>query len=134
MVTEENDGAAARGPQEQYFSSLAQGRFLIQRCASCGAHQFFPRVLCMHCGSTELEWTSPAGTGTVYSYSVVRRKPEAGGDYNVALIDLEEGVRLMSRVDDIALDRLRIGLPVRARVRRDDGQVAMLVFTPAEDA
>lgn len=134
MVTEQDGGAEARGPQAQYFSRLAQGRFQIQRCASCAAHQFFPRVLCMHCGATELEWTSPAGTGTVYSYSVVRRKPEAGGDYNVALIDLEEGVRLMSRVDDIALDRLRIGLPVRARVERYDGQAAVLVFTPAEDA
>ncbi|MNL46041.1 hypothetical protein D3C87_1687250 [compost metagenome] len=61
----------------------------------------------------------------------MRRKPEAGGDYNVALIDLEEGVRMMSRVDGVAPDRLRIGMPVKARVLRDEGQ-ALVVFEPAE--
>ncbi|MNQ98706.1 hypothetical protein D3C85_1144110 [compost metagenome] len=127
----EQAGAATHGPQEQYFSRLAEGRFQIQRCAGCGAHQFFPRVLCMHCGATDLEWTDPAGAGTVYSFSIVRRKPEAGGDYNVALIDLEEGVRMMSRVDGVAPDRLRIGMPVKARVLRDEGQ-ALVVFEPAE--
>jgi DUF35 OB-fold domain, acyl-CoA-associated len=63
-----------------------------------------------------LNWIEPSGQGTVYSTTVVRRKPEAGGDYNVALIDLAEGVRLMSRVDDVAPDQVRIGMPVRAQV------------------
>lgn len=126
-------GAAMRGPQEQYFAALAEGRFRIQRCAGCGAHQFFPRVLCMHCGAQDLHWTEPAGTGTVYSFSIVRRKPEAGGDYNVALIDLDEGVRMMSRVDGVALERLSIGMPVKASVLRDAGQ-ALVVFVPAEAA
>lgn len=129
----EQAGTAARGPQEQYLSGLAEGRFQIQRCAGCGAHQFYPRVLCMHCGATELEWTEPAGSGVVYSFSIVRRKPEAGGDYNVALIDLEEGVRMMSRVDGVAPDRLRIGMAVKARVLRDENQ-ALVVFVPAEVA
>lgn len=131
MITEHV--GAARGPQEQYFASLADGRLQIQRCAGCGAHQFYPRVLCMHCGATTLQWITPAGTGVVYSFSVVRRKPEAGGDYNVALVDLDEGVRMMSRIDDIALDQLRIGLPVTARVIAADG-VPLVVFVPAEAA
>lgn len=126
-------GHAACGPQEQYFSALAEGRFRIQRCEGCGQHQFFPRVLCVHCGATTLSWMEPAGTGTVYSVSRVRRKPEAGGDYNVALIDLDEGVRLMSRVDEIPQDRLRIGMRVRARVSRE-GERALVVFAPAEAA
>lgn len=129
----EQAGAAARGPQEQYFSELAEGRFRIQRCAGCGEHQFFPRVLCTHCGATDLEWTDPAGTGTVYSFSIVRRKPELGGDYNVALIDLDEGVRMMSRVDGVALERLRIGMPVKARVLRGESH-ALVVFVSAEAA
>ncbi|MFD4839436.1 Zn-ribbon domain-containing OB-fold protein [Achromobacter sp. NPDC058515] len=129
----ETAGASMRGPQEQYFSALAEGRFQIQRCAGCGAHQFFPRVLCMHCGATDLAWTEPVGAGTVYSFSIVRRKPEAGGDYNVALIDLDEGVRMMSRVDGVAPERLRIGMPVKARVLRDEGQ-ALVVFVSAEAA
>ncbi|ANY18261.1 DNA-binding protein [Bordetella pseudohinzii] len=127
------EGGAPRGPQEQYFSNLAEGRFRIQRCAACGAHQFFPRVLCMHCGAQELAWTEPSGLGTVYSFSIVRRKPDAGGDYNVALVDLEEGVRMMSRIDGVALDDLRIGMPVRARVLRGEG-LPLLVFVPTEAA
>jgi len=129
----EQAGSAARGPQEQYFSKLAEGRFQIQRCAGCGAHQFYPRVLCMHCGAADLAWTDPSGAGTVYSFSIVRRKPEAGGDYNVALVDLEEGVRMMSRIDGVAPDGLRIGMPVRARVVRDADH-ALVVFVPAEEA
>ncbi len=132
MQMEQAD-ATVRGPQEQYFSRLAEGRFQIQRCADCGAHQFFPRVLCMHCGGVDLAWTDPSGAGTVYSFSIVRRKPEAGGDYNVALVDLAEGVRMMSRIDGVAPDGLRIGMPVRARVLRGDGQ-ALVVFVPAEEA
>ncbi|EHK66366.1 Zn-ribbon domain-containing OB-fold protein [Achromobacter arsenitoxydans] len=129
----EQAGATSRGPQEHYFSKLAEGRFQIQRCAGCGAHQFYPRILCMHCGGEDLAWTDPSGAGTVYSFSVVRRKPEAGGDYNVALVDLEEGVRMMSRVDGVEPDRLRIGMQVAARVVRDEGQ-ALVVFVPAEEA
>lgn len=129
----EQAGSAPRGPQEQYFSKLAEGRFQIQRCTDCGAHQFFPRVLCMHCGATDLAWTDPSGAGTIYSFSIVRRKAEAGGDYNVALVDLDEGVRMMSRIDGVAPDGLRIGMPVRARVVRDEGQ-ALVVFVPAEAA
>jgi uncharacterized OB-fold protein len=129
----EQAGATARGPQEQYFAALAEGRFQIQHCTACGRHQFFPRTLCMHCGATDLAWTDPVGTGTVYSFSIVRRKPEAGGDYNVALIDLDEGVRLMSRVDGVALDRLRIGMPVKARVLRDAAQ-PLVVFDAVEAA
>ncbi|MGE8689628.1 MAG: Zn-ribbon domain-containing OB-fold protein [Achromobacter sp.] len=124
---------AACGPQEQYFSALADGCFRIQRCEGCGQHQFFPRVLCVHCGATALSWIEPAGTGTVYSVSLVRRKPDAGGDYNVALIDLDEGVRLMSRIDEVPLDRLRIGMRVRARVSRE-GERALVAFAPAEAA
>ncbi|WP_454673284.1 Zn-ribbon domain-containing OB-fold protein [Achromobacter pestifer] len=129
----EQFGVAACGPQEQYFSGLAEGRFQIQRCEACGDHQFYPRVLCVHCGGTALQWVEPAGRGSVYSFSVVRRKPEAGGDYNVALVDLEEGVRMMSRIDGIALEQLHIGLPVMARLVHTDG-APLLVFVPAEAA
>ncbi|MGV2895160.1 Zn-ribbon domain-containing OB-fold protein [Achromobacter sp. AGC78] len=129
----EQAGAMARGPQEQYFAALAEGRFQIQYCPACGRHQFFPRTLCMHCGATDLAWTNPACTGTVYSFSIVRRKPEAGGDYNVALIDLDEGVRMMSRVDGVALDQLRIGMPVKARVLRDVAP-PLVVFDAVEAA
>ena len=104
------------GIQAQHQAALDQGRFLIQRCGDCGGHVYFPREVCPHCGSGQLAWHEPAGTGTVYAVTTVRRKADAGGDYNVAMIDLDEGVRLMSRVTDLDPAAVRIGQRVRARV------------------
>ncbi len=126
-MDEQNSAAESSGPQARYFSRLNQGIFEIQRCQACLRHQFYPRVLCLHCGSTTLGWVSPSGKGTVYSFSVVHKKPELGGDYNVVLIELEEGVRLMSRVEDLAPDELKIGMEVSARVIDQDGQ-GVVVF------
>lgn len=120
-----------KGPEARYFEKLAQGIFEIQRCATCREHQFFPRALCVHCGSTQLDWVKPSGAGTVYSYSVVRRKPEAGGDYNVILVDLDEGVRLMSCIDKGDENGIFIGQKVSARVALRNG-AGVVVFDAAE--
>ncbi len=119
------------GPDKVYANQLASGQFRIQHCDDCGRHVFYPRNICPHCGGDALSWTEPKGTGTVYSTSVVRRKAEAGGDYNVALIDLDEGVRMMSRVEGVAPTAVRIGMRVKARVARD-GDTALVVFDAAE--
>lgn len=120
------------GAERHYRQALDQGKFLIQRCAACSGAVFFPRMICPHCGDARLNWIEPDGLGTVYSTTVVRRKPDAGGDYNVALIDLAEGVRLMSRVDGIAPDQVRIGMPVHAQVIQKDGQ-GLVTFRPIEE-
>ena len=121
-----------RGAEAYYLAALNEGRFLIQRCGSCSKHVFFPRSLCPHCWSDRLDWVEPKGTGTVYSSTTVRRKPEAGGDYDVSLIDLDEGVRMMSRVEGVPPAEVKIGLRVRAKVVRDNG--AGLVVFEAEQA
>lgn len=117
------------GAEGRYLAALAQGCFLIQRCADCARHVFYPRELCPHCGGRKLAWVKPAGTGTVHSTTVVRRKPQAGGDYNVALVDLDEGVRLMSRVERIAPSDVQIGMRVSARIVNDAG-TPLVVFDP----
>jgi uncharacterized OB-fold protein len=122
--------AAAGGPQAQYLAALGEGRLVIQRCDGCAKHVFYPRVACPACASTALRWTEPAGTGVVYSATTVRRPAEEGGDYNISLVDLDEGVRLMSRVDGLAPDQVRIGMRVRARVE-GRGAEALLVFDAA---
>lgn len=115
--------------QQAYQRELDQGRFLIQRCGGCGRAVFQPRELCPHCGSGELAFSAPAGTGTVHATTVVRRKPADGGDYNVALIDLDEGCRLMSRVEGLAPEAVAIGLRVQARVAVTEGH-GLVVFDP----
>lgn len=115
------------GAEAHYRAALNEGRFLIQRCDACGKHVFFPRSICPHCWSERLDWVEPKRTGTVYSTTTVRRKPEAGGDYDVSLIDLDEGVRMMSRVEGVAPAEVKIGMRVRAKVVNDDG-VGLVVF------
>lgn len=117
-----------------YFrEQLDQGNFRIQRCTSCQHSVFYPRMLCPHCGSDQLEWFSPSGLGTVYSSTVVRRRPEDGGNYNVALVDLKEGSRLMSRIEGIPPESVAIGMPVKARIiSADEGKLLVFVQTEAE--
>jgi uncharacterized OB-fold protein len=62
----------------------------------------------------------------------VYRKPEQGGDYNVCLVDLQEGVRMMSQVREVAPGRVRIGMRVTARIATV-GDAAQVVFEPAEE-
>jgi uncharacterized protein len=115
-----------QGVQAFHQHELAAGRFLIQRCTSCSKHVYYPREVCPHCGSAALEWKTPAGTGTVYAVTTVRRKPADGGDLNVSVIDLDEGVRLMSRVANLAPAQVRIGQRVKARVEVKDGRGIVL--------
>ncbi|MGE8614997.1 MAG: Zn-ribbon domain-containing OB-fold protein [Achromobacter veterisilvae] len=133
MTVPHHPEAAPQGVEAQYRQALDQGRFLIQRCAGCDRAVFYPRMICPHCGADALAWIEPDGRGTVYATTVVRRKPDAGGDYNVALVDLREGVRLMSRVEGVAPEAVRIGMPVRAQVARQDGH-GLVVFVPSKEA
>jgi uncharacterized OB-fold protein len=70
----------------------------------------------------------------VYSVSIVRRKPEDGGDYNVVLVDLAEGVRLLSRVDGIANEAVKIGMRVHVEVGVADGKPAVIFKSNTGDA
>ena len=124
------DSTAPAGAEARHRAALDAGRFIIQRCEACGRHVFYPREICPHCGSLALAWVEPGGTGTVYSTTTVRRKPEAGGDYDVSLIDLDEGVRMMSRVEGVPPQEVKIGMRVKAKLIEAKG-ARMVVFEPA---
>ncbi len=115
------------GPLALWQEHLEAGRFMLQQCTGCARYVFYPRVLCPHCASTSLAWKSAAGLGTVYSTTVVARRETEGGPYNVALVDLDEGVRMMSRVEGIvAPDQVVIGQRVNAFIGRIDDKAAVL--------
>lgn len=116
-------------PEAEWRAFLAEGRFMLQRSRSSGAFVFHPRVLAPGSGEEDLEWVEASGAGTVHAVSIVRRKDPAQ-DYNVVLVDLAEGVRLMSRVDDCANAAIAIGMPVRAKIVAAEGG-PLLVFVPA---
>jgi uncharacterized protein len=117
----------ASGVLARHEAELNRGYFLIQRCLSCKAAIYFPREVCPECMSDHLEFVAPSGKGTIYAVTTVRRKSEAGGDFNVSLVDLDEGVRLMSRVDNLAPHEVKIGQRVKARVHLTDGK-GIVVF------
>jgi uncharacterized protein len=123
-------GTSDSGPEAQFRAFLRQGRFMIQRSRSTGAYVFYPRVAAPGSGEADLEWVEASGTGEVYSTTVVRNRPEKGGDYNVALIELAEGPRMMSRVVGIDPAEVKIGMKVRALVDELDGAPQVL-FQPA---
>ncbi|MYN12537.1 DNA-binding protein [Pusillimonas sp. TS35] len=122
--------AAVEACDRRYFSALAQGRFEIPKCRSCDKFHFFPRVCCPHCGAQALDWVAPSGKGTVYSVTIVRARE--GDDYTVVLVDLEEGPRMMSRVVDMPVEAVQIGMPVHARIDQTT-EGPLLVFIAAEE-
>ncbi|GLS98629.1 hypothetical protein GCM10007897_00070 [Sphingobium jiangsuense] len=116
-------------PEAEWRAHLAGGRFMIQRSRSTGGHVFYPRVAEPGTGAEDLEWVEASGEGVVHAVTVVRKKDPAD-NYNVVLVDLAEGPRLMSRVDGLPADRVAIGLKVRARII-EEGDTPLLVFVPA---
>lgn len=120
-------------PLETYVDHLERGELAYQFSLEARRAVFYPRVVCPFTGSARLEWRVSKGLGTVYATTVVH--PAEGAPYNVALIDCDEGFRLMSRVEDIAPDKVGIGLRVRFRVHRPGGDAAPYpVFVPVEAA
>lgn len=116
-------------PEAEWRAHLAEGRFMIQRSHSTGGYVFHPRILEPGTGAGDLEWIAASGKGTIYAATIVRKKDPADS-YNVVLVDLEEGPRLMSRVDGVPVDHVRIGMAVRADIIRE-GDKPLLVFVPA---
>ena len=113
---------ANAGIELRHKAELDKGNFVIAQCKRCSQFHHFPRENCPFCGSGEVVFAAPKGTGVVYSYTVVARKADAGGDYNVVLVDLDEGVRLMSRIEGVDPHSVKIGQRVTTRVQVTDGK------------
>ncbi|MDF1485634.1 OB-fold domain-containing protein [Ramlibacter sp. H39-3-26] len=115
-------------PEREYFQFLAEGRFMIQRSASSGEYVFYPRVAAPRTGARDLQWVPASGRGTVHATTVIRPKPPQA-PYNVALVTLVEGPRMMSRVEGVAPEAVTIGMAVRARITTE-GDKPVVVFDP----
>jgi uncharacterized protein len=127
------------GPDDApYWKALSQGVLLIQRCTDCGQVRHPPRPRCGQCASAEHSWEAASGFGTVYSFTIVRHPPNPEladrVPYVVALIELDEGPRLVSNV--IGVDPERVTISQRVQVQFDpvgDGTV-LPRFAPTEPA
>ena len=120
-----------QSPLARYREHLERGELAYQLDAALGAPVFYPRLVAPHSGTRDLEWRVSAGLGAVHATTV--NHPRDAPAYNVALIDLDEGFRMMSRVEDIAPELVKVGMRVKLRIRRGgEGEPPMPSFIPAE--
>lgn len=120
---------AADPTTEPFWAACAEHRLVVQRCRACGACQHYPRPFCLTCNSAELDWAETAGTGTIYALTTMRLPviPELVPPYLLALVDLDEGPRLLTNITDA---QARIGDRVTLGWRaRDEGLPPLPVFT-----
>lgn len=111
--------APANRPELVYQALLDTGVFALPRCGSCARHHFPPRVMCPFCGADDIGWVECSGWGTVYSVSVL--VPRGADPYVVVLVDVDEGVRMMSNVVGGSPQDVAIGDRVRVRIEDRDG-------------
>jgi uncharacterized OB-fold protein len=105
-----------KGLSGEFYGWCGREELRFQRCSDCNAWRHVPREMCAECGSWEWEWTRSSGRGHVFSWTVVARAMHPGFADDVpsapAIIEMEEGVRVLSRVVDCSPDELEIGMPV----------------------
>ena len=122
---------AQASPLATYLEYLKRGELGYQFSPSLNKPVFYPRVISPITGEDDLEWRVSKGQGTVHATTV--NHPQQGEPYNVCLVDMDEGFRLMSRVEDIDPMAVKIGMRVRFRVHQPPGdEDPYPVFTPME--
>ena len=116
-----------------FWDGVAEGRLLIQRCSACGEIRHPPRPMCPHCNSLDWETVAASGRGTVHSYVIPHAPVPPGFDegYVVALVELEEGVRLVSSLTGVAQDDIRNDMAVEVVFEPVEGGGLMHRFRPA---
>ena len=118
-------------PRQKYLDYLKKGELAYQVCSETGQVVFYPRVVAPVSGNTNLEWKVSKGLGTVYSTTTVC--PRGKESYDVSLIDMDEGFRLMSRIETLDPMDVKIGMRVKFKVHQDDDNSDPYpVFQPAE--
>jgi uncharacterized OB-fold protein len=119
-----------------FWDSVKAHAMRIQRCGDCGLWVFFPRALCPACLGDSLVWTPVSGRGTVHAFTIPHRHPSAAFQpdlpYVVALVDLEEGARMLTNRVGVAPDSesVRIGTPVEVVYDDVTPEVTLPKFRP----
>ena len=133
-------GSAARpvprpqGADAEFYAHCAKGRLCFQRCLGCRTWRHLPRPMCPRCGSVDWEWNASSGRGRIYSWTVTHQPLHpafaAETPYVVAVVELEEGVRMVSRLRDLPAERLVLDLPVEVSFERVSEEITLPCFRP----
>ena len=123
------------GETKPYWDSCRQGQLMIQKCDSCGEFQFYPRGICANCWSNDIQWYKSSGKGTVWTFTVTyqNRTPGFAEDvpYVLALVELEEGVRMFTNIVECEPRDVKIGMEVEVTFVRANDQISIPYFKPA---
>ena len=118
---------------EGYWKATHDGRLLVQRCRPNGHYQLYPRWRCLRCRG-EVAWVEASGRGTVYSFTIIRQNFSRAFKhlipYVVALVELEEGPRLMTNVVGCGPEDVTVGMPVQVTFEPVSEQVSLPLFSP----
>jgi uncharacterized protein len=102
----------------EYWDAAADGRLLLKKCSECGEYHYYPRILCPNCMSDKTKWIEACGTGSIYTYSVMRR----GTPYAIAFVTLDEGLKMMTNIVDCDLDKIHIDQRVKVVFKQSGDQ------------
>jgi len=120
-----------------YWQSAADGNLVVQRCVDCGEYQFYPRALCTVCAG-ETEWVDASGRGTLYTFTIIRQNRSEAfvrlSPYAVGIVELDEGVRMMSNIVDCDLDRLEVGMALEVVILKAADDVGLPFWRPLGDS
>ena len=124
------------GETRRFWEGCRRGELLIQKCNSCGEYQFYPRGICAKCWTSEIAWVKASGKGTVWAFTVTyqNRTPGFAEDvpYVLALVELEEGVRMFTNIVECEPKDVTIDMPVEATFVQATDQVTVPYFKPAQ--
>ncbi|MEO8605561.1 MAG: Zn-ribbon domain-containing OB-fold protein [bacterium] len=123
-------------PDTKFFwEALQDNRLLVQRCTGCAALRHPPRPMCPRCNSLAWDTVESSGRGVVYSFVLPRHPPWPWfeGTYIVALIEMEDGTRMISNLCDVEADAVTIGMPVQAFIEHFDNGVSLPQFRPRRE-
>jgi uncharacterized OB-fold protein len=119
-----------------FWDGCKHGRFLIRHCNACGRDHYYPRPFCPTCWSDDVEWKQASGRATLYTYSIVHVNdlPPFGErvPYVAAIVELEEGPRVMTNVEGVEHDALRVGMPLVVDYKPISDDITIAIFRPAQ--
>jgi uncharacterized OB-fold protein len=121
---------------EFFWEGTRKGELRIQKCGACGELRHPPGPMCPACGATRPDYVVARGTGTVYSYVVHRHPPVPGKELPVliALVELDEGVRMVGELLGVGDDQVEIGMPVEVSLVVVDAELTLPAWRPTTGA
>jgi uncharacterized OB-fold protein len=121
-----------------FWDGTRDKKLLIQKCLDCEKSIFYPRMACPHCFSDNLEWVEASGKGNIYSFTVVENNAASpfvpDMPFVIAVVILEEGVRMLTNIVDCDVDALHCDQAVEVAFRKKNDAFTMPMFKPASDS